>query len=494
MTAATPFDVFNCQLDGTSLIEASAGTGKTWNICGLYLRLLLERKLDVQQILVVTFTNAATAELRDRIRSRIAEMRDHLSGQPQAATDPFIRDLTETLENRRGIARDLLMARLELALQTFDEASIFTIHGFCQRALADSAFAAGQAFALELQPDDSDLMIEAVHDFWRQHIASNRIGMELAAYLLQKNDTPEKFAALLKRHLAKPLAQNLWPQDEAPAFDHAALAGAYAAAQANWATNRKNIVELLKSSKDLKQTSYKPASIDSAIADYDAFFSAGNPFNSGIKDNRLQLLRSSRLSVGAGTKIKGVPPQHEFFNLAETLLAERERTEQALERKRLDLIQTLLDETSQTVYQRKRERRLLSFNDILYNVHLALQGNRWLAESLRQRFPAALVDEFQDTDPLQFSVFNTIYGASKNPLFLVGDPKQAIYRFRNADLDTYLSAKQQTSAIYSISHNQRSTQGLIGALNDLFSANQQAFMLPGLDYQRVGFGSKPRKK
>ncbi len=494
MTAATPFDVFNCPLDGTRLIEASAGTGKTWNICGLYLRLLLERELEVQQILVVTFTNAATAELRDRIRSRIAEMRDHLSGQSPAATDPFIHDLTETLEHQRGIERSQLAARLELALQTFDEASIFTIHGFCQRALADSAFAAGQSFVLELQPDDSDLMMEAVHDFWRQHIASNPIGMQLATYLLQKKDTPEKFAALLKRHLAKPLAQNLWPDAKPPVFDHTALVGAYAAAQTNWATNREKIVELLKSSKDLKQTSYKPASIDSAVTDYDAFFSAGDPFNGNIRDTKLDLLRSSRLAVGEGTKIKGVPPQHAFFDLADTLLTEREQAEQALEYARLALIRTMLDETARTVHQRKRERRLLSFNDILFNVHAALHNNDGLAESLRQRFPAALVDEFQDTDPLQFSVFNAIYGATENPLFLVGDPKQAIYRFRNADLDTYLSAKQQTSAIYSISHNQRSTQNLINALNDLFSANRQAFMLPGLDYQRVGFGSKPRKQ
>ena len=112
----------------------------------------------------------------------------------------------------------------------------------------------------------------------------------------------------------------------------------------------------------------------------------------------------------------------------------------------------------------------------------------------RERFPAALIDEFQDTDPLQFAIFRAIYGAEyKLPLFLVGDPKQAIYSFRNADLHTYLAARREASAAYTLADNQRASEPLIGALNALFGANERAFMLDGLDYQPVGFGDKPRK-
>ena len=102
MKLPTEFDVFTCSLDGINLIEASAGTGKTWNICGLYLRLLLERDLDVTQVLVVTFTNAATAELRERIRSRIGETLTWLragDGAPPEA-DPFVPDLVRAVERR----------------------------------------------------------------------------------------------------------------------------------------------------------------------------------------------------------------------------------------------------------------------------------------------------------------------------------------------------------------------------------------------------------
>ncbi|MBS1170263.1 MAG: recB [Burkholderiaceae bacterium] len=494
MANSTPLDVFTCGLDGINLIEASAGTGKTWNICGLYLRLLLERQLDVQKILVVTFTNAATAELRDRIRSRLAEMRSHLHDKP--STDAFICQLADVLEKQHHIARKTLLERLELALQTFDEASIFTIHGFCQRALSDAAFAAGQAFALELSPDDSGLLLEVVHDFWREHIAGETMDATLAACLLQRKDTPQKFARLLKRHLAKPLATVKWPEAGTAKPDSAALVNAYAAANCIWQARRSEIIGKLVDAADaLKQTSYKEAQILNAAANFDTYFNARNPLSGDTPGEKLKLFRASSLAVGAGTKKGKTPPDDDFFALTETLLAEREQLEQTLQLARLNLIRRMIEFCTFEIRRRKRERRLLAFDDILHNLYAALTGgdNPWLAESLRQRFPAALVDEFQDTDPLQFAIFDAVYGAGEHPLFLVGDPKQAIYRFRNADLDTYLAAKQQAGNIYSISHNQRSSAGLIGALNRLFSANPQAFMLPGLDFIQAGIGQKPRK-
>jgi exodeoxyribonuclease V beta subunit len=495
MTGAIEFDVMACRLDGASLIEASAGTGKTYNICGLYLRLLLERGLDVQQILVVTFTNSATAELRDRIRSRIVETRACLDARDDAAGDPMIAAVIKTLEQRR-VGRDAMAKRLDLALQTFDEASIFTIHGFCQRALADTAFASGQAFALELVPDDSDLLMEVVHDFWRRQVGVDSMKEELASYLLQTGLTPQKLAGLLHRHLAKPLAKTLWPDDcdQPLPVDGAGLASAYAAAGACWQAGRSDIVQLLLAQQEeLWANVYNEKSICAAARDYDAYFRECDPLACKIDGSKLGLLRQSRLEEK--TKKKKTTPRHLFFVLAEQLMAVREPVEQALERARLSLIQSLLREAADAIRQKKREQRLLSYDDILYNVFAALECGDypWLAESLRSRFPVALIDEFQDTDPLQFFLFNAIYGAGKNTLFLVGDPKQAIYSFRNADLNTYLVAKQKTSISYTLSGNQRSSAGLIDAMNGLFGANSRAFMLPGLDYQPVDFGRKPRK-
>ncbi len=495
MRSPTKFDVVNCELDGISLIEASAGTGKTWNICGLYLRLLLERGLEVQQILVVTFTNAATSELRDRIRKRIAEMRNYLLSESMPTDDEFILALTEALENHRSISRDTIINRLELALQTFDEAAIFTIHGFCQRALADTPFAAGQAFSQELLPDDSELLLEVVHDYWRKHIADDQIDADMASFLLQKKDAPEKFAALLKRHLAKPLARMEWPEGEARAPDRLALNHAFSEARVCWGKERHQILSVLSGSlNQLNGRYYTANSIASATEECDFLFESGDALAGESMESKLGLFRSVTLSLR--TNKNKSTPKHVFFDLMETLLGEIEVTMQALELARFRLLKHMLDECSSSIRRRKRERRELSFDDILYNLHVALSGGDFpdLALSLQRRFPAALIDEFQDTDPLQHSVFGQIYGDKQNPFFMVGDPKQAIYSFRNADLHTYLNAKIITTAIYSIGDNQRATEPLIRAVNALFSSNPHAFVLDGLDYLDAAFGSKPRKE
>ena len=161
--------MFEHPLEGITLIEASAGTGKTWNICGLVLRLLLEKPLELQQILVVTFTNAATAELRERIRSRIVETLEHLLGTGSSASgDGFVSGLLARQRSLPGHSDETAAARLRQALQTFDEASIFTIHGFCQRALADTPFSAALPMRMDLLTDDDALHHEVACDFWRQ--------------------------------------------------------------------------------------------------------------------------------------------------------------------------------------------------------------------------------------------------------------------------------------------------------------------------------------
>jgi exodeoxyribonuclease V beta subunit len=498
MTAA-PLDVFNCPLDGISLIEASAGTGKTWNICGLYLRLLLERGLEVQQILVVTFTNAATAELRDRIRNRIVETLARLRATGPTAPDAFVDTLLQTLRSRpasglAGASTDEARAlRLDLALQTFDEASIFTIHGFCQRALGDAPFTAGMPMALELLTDDAEMRLEVVHDFWRRRIAGRALAPTLASHLLDRGDTPRRYADLLKRQLAKPLSRLIWPAaiDSPPLLDMPAIAAAHAAARAQWLTDREAILgSVLDALPGLNGTSYKPASVASAAAGWDALLGQADALAPSVKDDKLALLTTAKLKPNKG---KPPPRPHPFFDLASSLLALREAAAQSLALDRLSLLRDLLAEGPVELRQAKRARRVVAFDDMLFNLHERLTQSPGLPAALRARFPAALIDEFQDTDPLQFAIFNAIYGDASSPLFLVGDPKQAIYSFRNADLPTYLQARHQATAQYTLGQNQRSSQPLLAALNALFSANEHSFMLPGLDFLPVGYGDKPRK-
>ena len=162
MTHIPDFDLFQSPLAGTNLIEASAGTGKTYAITGLVLRLVLERTLPISEILVVTFTEAATSELKDRIRKRLREALECLTGA--GTQDELLEKLLQNLTDRAAAKR-----RLTLALNDFDQASIFTIHGFCMRVLHDHAFESGMLLDTELVTDQEKFVREIVHDFWREH-------------------------------------------------------------------------------------------------------------------------------------------------------------------------------------------------------------------------------------------------------------------------------------------------------------------------------------
>ncbi len=491
---AIPLDVFACPLEGANLIEASAGTGKTWAICGLYLRLVLERGLEVPQILVVTFTNAATAELRERIRERMVQVLACLQGRG-AAADKFTKQLLDSLRTRHGIADADMIKRLDAAVQNFDEAAVFTIHGFAQRALADAPFAAGMPLSQELLADDGDLLAATASDFWRRHVAAPETPPALAAYLLAQKDSPERFARLLRRQAGKPLSRLIWPEDtvgDPPPIATTRLQAAHDAARAVWHGAREDVVACVTEALPrLRANIYNAESVAKSFASWDRMLAPANAMVAATNLEKLDLLTPARM-----VPKKGQQPcaAHAFFDAAAALLAERAALDAQLSLSRLRLIRQLVTEGPDQLRQAKRERRVVGFDDMLFNLHERLTGagGPALAQVLRQRFPAALIDEFQDTDPLQFSIFNTVYGDGQSLLFLVGDPKQAIYSFRNADLHTYLQARRIAQAEYTLVHNQRSIKPLLHALNALFGGNPQAFMLEGLIYHPVDAGDKKR--
>jgi exodeoxyribonuclease V beta subunit len=487
-------DLLTCPLDGISLIEASAGTGKTWHVCALVLRLLLERGLEVQQLLVVTFTNAATAELRERVRERLVETLAVLQGGEHAPGDGYVPALLHSLHRRHGLDEATLARRVALALQSFDEAAIFTIHGFCQRALAELPLATGSPMALTPLADDGPLLLQAVNEFWRRHVAGDALDPPLAAYLAALKDTPEKYAALLARRLRQPLSPCLWPAaldvgDPAP---DAPLAQAYAAARACWQAEAPAIAQALReAAPHLNAASYAAPSIVTALAGWRRWMLADDAL-APLDEHGDKLALLGAATLAQRTRARAAPPAHRFFALAQALLEARRAAEGRLEIARLRLLRQLFDEAGATLRRRKRELRVLSYDDMLLQLHERLSAVPALAEALRERFPAALVDEFQDTDPLQWSIVQRIWGGGGSPLLLVGDPKQAIYGFRNADLHTYLRARGSAGAVYSLTHNQRSCPALIDALNTLFQAHGRTFLLPGLEHAPQGVGDRPR--
>lgn len=273
--SASELDVFACPLDGVNQIEASAGTGKTWNICALYVRLLLEKDLGADEILVVTFTKAATAELHERIRARLAQLA-HALDTGDDGGDPFIARLFETtLAPERGLDPQTAAKRVRRALRAFDQAAIHTIHAFCQRALQEAPFAAAMPFAFEMEADDGALRFELAADFWRTRVEPVAAAYPaFAEWLVEYGAGPAALDAQLARRLKKPLARLRW--DGLHAADDGAESAARAhfdTAAAIWRDERGVLGTLLADAQpSLNQRSHKPEAVSEALDAWARYF------------------------------------------------------------------------------------------------------------------------------------------------------------------------------------------------------------------------------
>ncbi len=477
MSSAT-LDLLQDSFAGRSLIEASAGTGKTWTLTALYARLLLEQRLSVAQILVVTFTTAATAELRERIRKRLAEL---LAVYEQG---PGADELLNRLHAQYPDAAS--HRRLLLAVHGFDEAAIFTIHGFCQRALQDAAFEAGGDFDNELTQDDRELLDALLADLWRHELAAAE--PEWAAFLVQQKLTPQSLRQRLRGHLGKPYLR-IEPQPGA-AGDLAPLRAAWRQARDAWQRHSGAWLEQLKAFDGFKSNMVDATKLGAWQGELDGYFSDAAALF-GKVDGLRRLSRDGLLKASKkGAAAPDSPLADALQGLCEALDAAQPEAEQRL----IDLQVRLIGQLNQQLPQRKAAQRLLAFDDLLNRLQQALygEGGEHLAQTLREQYPLALIDEFQDTDPVQYQVFHRIY-ETQGDLCFVGDPKQAIYAFRGADLATYLKARAEAARQYSLATNHRSTPELIAALNQLFD-RPMPFAEPGLDYPPVGASQRPRPR
>ena len=452
-------------LTGMRLIEASAGTGKTYTIANLYLRHIVEGR-EVAGVLVVTFTKAATDELRGRIRARLFETLALLE-QETDTEDSFLAALLARLRHQ-GVAEQAIK-RLRFAVRAMDEAAIYTIHGFCQRVLSEFAFNSGQQFQLEVLADDGDLWHRAIQDWWR------RAGYPLNAVQAQLfHDSLGDFDAF--ESLVKPLlgAERKRLLPEVDGWDRVLtrwepLAVELEALAIRWRRDGATLQQLLRESKGLsrnKQGFYHASRLDPALDELDEYFAMAErmPPPKTFKVLTAQSLR--------GAALKRVDPElnDEFFLRCDGVW----ETFCALER---DLrAAALMDAAAfarEQVRQAKFTAQVLSYDDLLAEMYGALRGGNGaaLADEVRRRFPVAMIDEFQDTDPVQYGIFRELYRDRPDcGLIMIGDPKQAIYSFRGGDIFTYMQAREDVgeTGIYTLGINWRSTPQLLSAVNAVF--------------------------
>ncbi|HBN9231475.1 TPA: exodeoxyribonuclease V subunit beta [Pseudomonas aeruginosa] len=467
-------------LHGSRLIEASAGTGKTFTIALLYVRLVLghggeaafKDLLTPPQILVVTFTDAATQELRDRIRARLTEAARCFL-EPEREHDKLLQQLRAEYPPQEwpDCAR-----RLQLAGEWMDEAAVSTIHGWCYRMLREHAFDSGSLFTQTLETDQSELLAEVVRDYWRRHFYELPVEQARAIGDCFKSpqDLGDALGSLLTRRDAtyqyknQPLEApgSLQALLKEPGEWYATVGDLERNARKLWLEHQKELEEVLCSIRShMNGNTYRKIDQDdvfNGLLNKLAHWSRGQPAPHNVH------------AFGqAGIKLKGkaVVPKHQAFEAIDLWVEQRDAKVDI----RAQLLLHALHEVRERFDEEKRRRAEIGFDDLLNRLDQALQGPSGLrlAETIRKQYPVALIDEFQDTDPVQYRIFETIYRIPDNlndcGLFMIGDPKQAIYSFRGADIYTYLQAREATAGRhYTLGTNYRSTKAMVDAANHCF--------------------------
>ena len=500
-----PLDTLRFPLRGSRLIEASAGTGKTFTIAALYVRLVLghgggnayPRALTPGEILVVTFTEAATQELRDRIRHRLAEAAGSFRVDPGSVGSPAAgQDLLHALradyppEEWPACAR-----RLQLAAEAMDEAAVSTIHSWCNRMLREHAFDSDSLFTQTLETDQRELLAEVVRDYWRTFMLA--LDAEAVAEVRQWWSSPEALQGALRSLVDYADRLDERPLKPAEAVDKAlgARRQRLAELKAPWRQWLDELQTLLDGAvagksvdgRKLQARFYKPWL--QALGDWRDEPSMLRP------DLKTGWTRLTPAGVAEAWKL-GEPPQHPALDAIAALAAQLA----ALPNAREDLLCHAARWVAERFAVEQGRRAQMGFNDLLTRLDAALRGANGarLAEIIRRQFPVALIDEFQDTDPVQYRIFDAVYRVALNvpetALILIGDPKQAIYAFRGADIHTYLAARRACAdRLHTLKRNFRSTSAMVAATNHCFAVAEArttgggAFLFRGADDNPVPF-------
>ncbi|OOS05807.1 exodeoxyribonuclease V subunit beta [[Haemophilus] felis] len=524
MTSTTVLNPFFAPLNTTCLIEASAGTGKTYTITSLYLRLLLqagencfERPLRVEEILVVTFTESATAELKGRIRERIHQANQafqrYLKEKNQLAEpteqalaslrknciqDDFVQQLLCDLEPDL----DLAIQRLTLAERSMDLAAISTIHSFCHSMLMQYAFHSGVHFDLEISQNLDDRMEKISQEIWRQHFYHQPL--EVASYVHRVLKSPANMWSILKNFCDKPLLPVATAQPEllqvplSQLFENYILPQQEKARQQilqfkqQWRRQAADIATLVLNeiNKPSKAAKALPGKIYQKTRTENSWLPKILQWAEEESDFALPATLTSYFSQRALNEKapEDVQPlSHPLFEQVDELIAIQS------EQEKCDNL--LIYQYCLAVYKAllayKSSHKEKSFTDLLRLLYEALQGTQGdeLASFIRRQYPFAMIDEFQDTDQQQYGIFQKVYiqkSATPSGFMMIGDPKQAIYKFRGADIFTYLKAVDEAEVRLTLDKNWRSEQSLVDSVNALFDFKQgKSFIYPQIEFTPV---------
>lgn len=475
--------MLSIDLNGIKLIEASAGTGKTYTIANFYLRYILEGYTP-SEVLVVTFTNAATEELRGRIRARLFQtlqlFEKHLHDTPMACSDQFLTELIKQWLSFDPVKQSLWFDRLQLSLRCMDEASICTIHSFCQTALQDHALQSNHFFETNLLTDDRLLWEQALKDWWRkQSYSLNQSDWKLfelslgsiASLIKLQREIRSSHAVKWLPIINKTLAELY--------LEWRALDSVVKQLSLAWQVDHDSISDILINSKALGRGAalpYHKDKLEGFLAEVDHWFDSDQPLS--IPSNA-EYISATKLYENSKPSQKGKDASldHSFFLAMDEFFRQVAQIQSTF--RSVSLLKAF-EYSVQNVNQQKIETRSLAYDDqlslLLDEIRKPDSSN--LIADLRAHFPVAMIDEFQDTDATQYEIFERLYFSQANlSLTMIGDPKQAIYSFRGGDIFTYMKARNVPEVgLWSLKTNWRSQQDLIKAVNCFFSYRQAPFI------------------
>ncbi|MCM2335702.1 MAG: exodeoxyribonuclease V subunit beta [Pseudomonas sp.] len=474
MNAAAHDPYLTLPLHGVRAIEASAGTGKTFTLATLVVRLVVERGLRIGQVLAVTFTEAATQELRTRIRRRLVLAMELVEAAPADDAPPeavlthalLAAHLAGGAESPAAVRR-----RLQAAVNDIDLAAIFTIHGFCARVLREHALEAGQGFdAAELLANDATLREAIAADLWRAHGAATDAADDLLAMwtggpLALAGD----LSPLVRERLLRPALAAL-PADPTPRLRAAGttLADALRAHGNDFRAALLAAVE----AKVLHGGSYKTDWIAALFDALQAWCDAGEP-GAPFEHPKLPQLQRDTLRLRTSKAGAGRTPDSPVCDAVPAYLEALAAVAEWQDARRVELLHALRDDARARFARFKQQQRVQTYDDLIDRVADAIDGPHGdaLAARLRAQYAVALVDEFQDTDARQWRIFERAFGAASGApaLFVIGDPKQAIYGFRGGDVETYLAARSVAEEAPALSANFRSRPGVLKAIAALYA-------------------------
>lgn len=454
--------MFSTSFGSRILIEANAGTGKTYTIQGLYLRFLLEKKLDVSEILVVTFTKLATKELRSRILQRLQDARQVIL-HGYSGNDAFLNELAE----KHSVYPNAL-ERITKAIREFDESSIYTIHGYCQKILTDFSFYTQTTSQFTVQ-QHLELHLFITENYWREYLDrynQTDLGKFYLSLIVNDCDGPETLLTRIRPYLEK-YAFSTLQSDKIHDNEVAGVQRLYDLKCSAVALFRKEAAQIIDIFHRNTPARFAKSRLRDLLPLFEHMFEMGS--------------RNAREKLRYFSELKG---EHPFFDVVSELQPEIENHHSIV----TSFYIRAAREIRERYHQWAMETEQYHVQDLLQLTSDAIHSGihkEQLLQKLRKKWPVALVDEFQDTDPLQYSIFNSIYDPEihKGILCLIGDPKQAIYSFRGADIYTYLQAKSSVpdKDRFSLIRNYRSHSGVIDGVNRLIG--KDSFSITGLHYQ-----------